>query len=95
MTSLSVQNRTLFPVGNIDAYLAQVNQIPLLTAQEEHDLATQWQQSGNIHAAQKLVLSHIRYVVRISKGYLGYGNPFSLDKAYTIRCMFLQYYYSQ
>jgi len=63
------------PIGNLDAYTNLVHQIPVLTAEEEHDLATRLQQKGDLEAAQRLVLSHLRFVVRIAKGYSGYGLP--------------------
>ncbi|MEY3182537.1 MAG: polymerase sigma-32 factor [Pseudomonadota bacterium] len=63
------------PLGSLDAYIAQVNQIPLLTCEEEQTLAKKLHSKGDLQAAQKLVLSHLRYVVRIAKGYMGYGLP--------------------
>lgn len=63
------------PIGNLDAYTNLVHHIPVLTAEEEHDLATRLQQNGDLEAAQRLVLSHLRFVVRIAKGYSGYGLP--------------------
>lgn len=62
-------------IGNLDAYTRLVHQIPVLTADEEYDLATRLQQNGDLEAAQRLVLSHLRFVVRIAKGYSGYGLP--------------------
>lgn len=61
------------PVGSLDAYIQRVHDIPLLSPDEEYRLATQFQEQGDLEAAQKLVLSHLRYVVRVSRGYLGYG----------------------
>jgi RNA polymerase sigma-32 factor len=63
------------PLGSLDAYVAQVNQIPLLSLETEQQLAKRLQTEGDLQAAQQLVLSHLRYVVRIAKGYLGYGLP--------------------
>lgn len=63
------------PIGSIEAYLAYVNQIPMLTAEEELELANRLQQNNDLSAAKKLVLSHLRYVVKVAKGYLGYGLP--------------------
>ncbi|MDX1902220.1 MAG: RNA polymerase sigma factor RpoH [Gammaproteobacteria bacterium] len=64
------------PVGSLDAYIARVNQIPLLTQEEEHTLATRLQEQNDVDAARQLVLSHLRYVVRVARGYMGYGLPF-------------------
>lgn len=61
------------PIGSLDAYIWQVNQIPLLTAEEEYSYAKSFQEEGNLEDAKKLVLAHLRYVVRVAKGYLGYG----------------------
>ena len=63
------------PLGSLDAYIAQVNQIPLLSLEAEQQLAKRLQTEGDLQAAQQLVLSHLRYVVRIAKSYLGYGLP--------------------
>lgn len=65
----------LLPIGSIEAYLQRINQIPLLTAEEEHRFATEFHQHGDLKAAQKLVLAHIRYVARVARGYMGYGLP--------------------
>ncbi len=62
-------------VGSIDQYIQSVNRVPLLTEQEEHDLAARLQEHGDLDAARKLVMSHLRVVVAIARGYLGYGLP--------------------
>jgi RNA polymerase sigma-32 factor len=63
------------PLGSLDAYILRVNQIPMLSQEEEHNLATRLQKQDDLQAAQALVLSHLRYVVRVARGYLGYGLP--------------------
>jgi RNA polymerase sigma-32 factor len=63
------------PVGNLDAYISAVNRIPLLTADEESDLARRLREHGDLEAAGRLVLSHLRLVVSVSRQYLGYGLP--------------------
>lgn len=63
------------PQGSIEAYLQRVNEIPLLSPEEEFKLATQFKESQDLKAAQQLVLSHLRYVVKVARGYLGYGLP--------------------
>jgi len=62
-------------LGNLDAYISAVNRIPLVTQDEETDLATRWRTSGDLEAAGRLVLSHLRLVVSVSRQYLGYGLP--------------------
>src|SRR3990167_8875953 len=63
------------PIGSLEAYLHYVNQIPMLTEEEEHDLAVRLQKNEELSAAKRLILAHLRYVVRVAKGYLGYGLP--------------------
>lgn len=63
------------PVGSIDAYIHRVNQIPMLSAEEEADFAERFHSEGDLEAARQLVLAHLRYVVRVARGYLGYGLP--------------------
>ncbi len=62
-------------VGSIDQYIQTVNRIPLLSEQEEMDLATRLRDEGDLDAARRLVMSHLRLVVAIARGYLGYGLP--------------------
>ena len=62
-------------VGNIDAYISTVNRLPMLSAEEESTLARKLRDEGDLAAAQKLVMSHLRLVVSIARGYLGYGLP--------------------
>lgn len=65
------------PIGSIDAYIHSVNQIPMLTAEEEYEYARRLQEEGDLEGARSLVLAHLRYVVRVARGYLGYGLPLS------------------
>jgi RNA polymerase sigma-32 factor len=62
-------------LGNIDAYISAVNRLPMLSQEEEVSLAKDLRDENNLDAAQKLVLSHLRLVVSIARGYLGYGLP--------------------
>lgn len=61
------------PIGSLDAYIARVNNIPLLTLEEEQDLAARFYNQKDLEAAKQLVLSHLRFVVRVARGYMGYG----------------------
>lgn len=63
------------PVGSLDAYINRVNQIPMLTLEEEIACAERFHLDGDLEAARSLVLAHLRYVVRVARGYLGYGLP--------------------
>lgn len=60
-------------VGSLGAYIHWVNQIPLLTETEEQTLATRLQKMNDLEAARQLVLSHLRFVVKIARTYAGYG----------------------
>lgn len=62
-------------IGSINDYLVVVNQIPVLSAEEERELAIRYRQTNDIEAARQLVLSNLRHVVPIARGYLGYGLP--------------------
>jgi RNA polymerase sigma-32 factor len=62
-------------LGNLDAYVSAVNRLPMLTAQEEVSLGERLQKHGDLEAAGRLVLSHLRLVVSVSRQYLGYGLP--------------------
>jgi len=68
-----------FPVpstlGSIESYVQAVNRFPLLSAEQEHELAVRFREQGDLDAARQLVLSHLRLVVAIARGYLGYGLP--------------------
>lgn len=59
--------------SSLEAYIAAARNIPILTLEEEYDLATQLQESGDISAAQQLVLPHLRFVIKIANNYAGYG----------------------
>jgi RNA polymerase sigma-32 factor len=65
----------LVPTGSIEAYNAAVNRIPVLSADEERDLAERLQKFNDLEAARRLVLSHLRFVAHIARGYAGYGLP--------------------
>jgi len=63
------------PTGSLEAYIQTVNRIPLLTAPEERELALRFRNHNDLEAARRLVLSHLRLVVAVARGYLGYGLP--------------------
>jgi len=63
------------PIGNLDAYISAVNRMPMLTQEEEQRYARELRDSGSLEAAGRMVLSHLRLVVAVSRQYLGYGLP--------------------
>ena len=62
-------------VGSLDAYVQSVNRFPLLTAEQELEFAQRYRRDGDLESARQLVLSHLRLVVSVARGYLGYGLP--------------------
>lgn len=62
-------------LGNLDAYITAANRLPMLTPEQEQEFARQLKNNNDIEAAGKLVLSHLRLVVSVSRQYLGYGLP--------------------
>ncbi|HMV04845.1 MAG TPA: RNA polymerase sigma factor RpoH [Accumulibacter sp.] len=66
---------TLSAVGTIDAYIQAARRFPVLSEDEEFGLATRFREENDLDAARQLVLSHLRLVIAISRGYLGYGLP--------------------
>jgi len=63
------------PTGSLEAYISTVNRFPLLSAEEERSLAQRLRDHDDLDAARQLVLSHLRLVVAVARGYLGYGLP--------------------
>ncbi|MCU7797741.1 MAG: RNA polymerase sigma factor RpoH [Candidatus Thiodiazotropha sp. (ex Myrtea spinifera)] len=64
---------TALPTGSMDAYISAAFQLPMLSAEEEHNLALRLRDHNDLEAAQKLITSHLRFVVRIARNYGGYG----------------------
>ncbi len=62
-------------IGSIESYISSVNQIPMLTPEQEKEYAERLQYHGDLQAAQSMVMSHLRLVVSIARQYLGYGLP--------------------
>ena len=63
------------PVGNLDSYIQTVNRFPLLSLEQEQQLARRYRDTEDLDAARGMVLSHLRLVVSVARGYLGYGLP--------------------
>ena len=66
---------TLSAVGNIDAYIQAAKHFPILSQEDEFRLAKRFRDENDVEAARQLVLSHLRLVISIARGYLGYGLP--------------------
>ncbi len=75
MNSALQKTLALIPQGSLEGYIQAVNAIPVLSAQEEKELAQHLQETGDLESARQLVLSHLRFVVHIAKSYSGYGLP--------------------
>jgi len=71
--SKSLQLQFAVPSGSLESYLQAARNIPILSAEEERELAVQLQDHGDLEAAQKLVLSHLRFVAHVARSYSGYG----------------------
>ncbi len=69
------QDLALSPVGSLDAYIQTVHGIPVLTPEQEKELAVRFHDEEDVEAARQLVLHHLRFVVHVARGYLGYGLP--------------------
>ena len=70
-----MQTLALAPVGNLESYIRAANTWPMLTAEEEKELAEKLHYQGDLDAAKTLILSHLRFVVHIARNYSGYGLP--------------------
>ncbi len=70
----AIQNMPL-SAGNLDAYIRQIHGIPVLTSEEERELALRLESQNDLAAAQQLIMSNLRFVVKIARGYTGYGLP--------------------
>ena len=77
-TALAVRPAELMlagPLGSLDHYIQAANAIPVLSADEERELAIRLRETDDLDAAKRLVLSHLRFVVHVARGYSGYGLP--------------------
>jgi RNA polymerase sigma-32 factor len=63
------------PVGSLDHYMQAVHSVPVLSAEDERALAVRFREQDDLEAARTLVLAHLRFVVHIARGYVGYGLP--------------------
>ncbi|MDH3767575.1 MAG: RNA polymerase sigma factor RpoH, partial [Gammaproteobacteria bacterium] len=75
-TALTLRNQTLLPgapIGSLEAYMSTISSIPVLSREEEFDLAERFSREGDLESARQLVISNLRFVVHIARGYSGYG----------------------
>ena len=63
------------PIGSLDAYVERVSSLPVLSREEEQELAERFRDDNDLEAARTLVLCHLRFVVHVARGYMGYGLP--------------------
>jgi len=75
MTDVSNVMALAVPKGSIDAYAQIINEIPVLSAEEEKDLARRYHEGDDIDAVRQLILSNLRFVVHVARSYSGYGLP--------------------
>ena len=75
MTTALITNNLPIPsaLGSLDAYISAVNQVPVLTVEEEQALARAYRENEDLDAAKGLIMSHLRFVVHVARGYQGYG----------------------
>ena len=71
-------------VGTFDAYLNLVRQMPRLTSEQERDLTLRFRDQGDLDAARELVMTNLRFVVHVARGYSGYG--LVIDRYYSRSC---------
>ena len=69
------QLQLALPAGSLETYIQSVNRIPMLSAEQERLLAIRFRETNDLDAARQLVLSHLRFVVRVARSYSGYGLP--------------------
>ncbi|KAF0190297.1 MAG: RNA polymerase sigma-32 factor [Gammaproteobacteria bacterium] len=75
MTTMSLTTELMVPTGNLDAYTRAAFSTPALSVEQEQELAWRFKRDGDLAAARQLVLSHLRFVVHVARGYSGYGLP--------------------
>ena len=75
MTTKAIARPFSVPTGSLESYISAVNSISMLTPEEEASLAQQVKDGSDLDAAQRMIMSHLRFVVHIARGYRGYGLP--------------------
>ena len=75
-TNIRLHSPSVTPEGNLNRYLYEINQIPMLDEKQEYELAKSWIEKGDTNSAHTLVTAHLRLVAKIASGYRGYGLPY-------------------
>uniref|UniRef100_UPI003BACC1B0 sigma-70 factor domain-containing protein n=1 Tax=Alteromonas abrolhosensis TaxID=1892904 RepID=UPI003BACC1B0 len=77
MNKALIPSRMLSPTGtgSLEAYMQEVHKIPVLTLEQEQELAHRYADQEDLDAARQMVMAHLRFVVHVAKGYSGYGLP--------------------
>lgn len=75
MSQISKALALTVPQGSIDAYVQMINEIPVLSVEEEQELAKRYTNDEDLEAVRQLILSNLRFVVHVARGYSGYGLP--------------------
>jgi len=75
MTANANAMNLIIPVGSIESYCQAISSVPVLPAEEERDLARRFRDDEDLEAARQLIMSQLRFVVHIARGYSGYGLP--------------------
>ena len=75
--AISQPHELTLTAGSLDAYINAAHQLPILSADQEYDLATRLRDHQDLEAARQLITHHLRFVIRIARGYNGYGSGFS------------------
>jgi len=75
MTKALAAMSVSLPIGSVESYEQAVNRFPMISADEERELALRYRSDSDIEAARRLVMSHLRFVVHVARGYRGYGLP--------------------
>ncbi len=73
LVQLQPASLAVVPVGNLETYISAVYRVPILSAEEEKELATRLREHNDLEAARRLVTHHLRFVVQVARGYRGYG----------------------
>lgn len=75
LNPVAAATNLLVPQGNIESYVSAIHAIPVLSAEQERELATKYKEDGDLDSVRELIMSHLRFVAHIARSYSGYGLP--------------------